>query len=310
MDERATGRRDTTGGVLIPMRVTIETIFGCNAQCDMCPIDLPTRRKKGIMPLALFEHIIDLLLPYREQLQMMDLFCLGEPLLDPHIFDRIRYVKARGFRQVGISTNAQLLDAGKQRRLLESGIDNVICSIDGVRKETHESIRRRTSFERVVENTRSAIRMRDEGNYRTRFVIRFIRQEANRGEWEAFKACWREVISPERGDFITVYDAHNWGGLVGTEGASPRPAIRKPACRDIFEVLYILADGSVPLCSQDWLHPTFNFGNVRERSPLEIFNDRRLNRIRQLHLNGDRDQLPMCRVCACDESDERKELFA
>lgn len=299
--------------MLIPRRVTIETIFGCNARCVMCPIDLPSRRKKGIMPPALFKHIVDSLLPYRGHLQMMDLFGLGEPLLDPHIFERIRYVKARGFRQVGISTNSQLLDVGKQRQLLESGIDNVICSIDGVRKETHESIRRRTSFEKVVENTRSAIRMRDAGNYRTRFVIRFIRQEANRGEWEAFKAYWRAVISPERGDFITVYDAHTWGGLVpgvGTEGVSRGTAIRKPACRDIFQVLYILANGSVPLCRQDWLHPRFNFGNVRTRPPLEIFNDRRFQRIRQLHLDGDRDRLPMCRVCTCDESDERKEIYA
>jgi sulfatase maturation enzyme AslB (radical SAM superfamily) len=292
---------------LVPKRVTIETIFGCNARCVMCPIDAPTERRKGVMPLDLFRGIIDSLVPYRDQLQMMDLFCLGEPLLDPHIFARIRYVKDKGFRNLGFSTNVDLLTEARQRQLLESGIDTVIFSIDGASKATHEGIRRRTDFDRVVAHATGAIRMRNEGGYATRFVVRFIRQEANAAEWPAYREFWAGVISPERGDFIAAYDAHNWGGQVG-DGCGAVAGSMRP-CQDIFDVLYILCDGTVPLCRQDWLHPNFNFGNVRDRPPLEIFNAARFHRVRGVHAAGRREQLPMCRTCGCDASADRKERW-
>ena len=43
----------------IPMRMQIETIFGCNAHCTMCPIDMPSKRKKGSMDFILFKKVID-----------------------------------------------------------------------------------------------------------------------------------------------------------------------------------------------------------------------------------------------------------
>lgn len=199
---------------LLPKRVTIETVFGCNAKCMMCPIDIPTSRKKGIMPFAMFTDLIDSLVPYKNNFEMMDIYGLGEPLLDPYIFERIRYVKGKGFHKVAISTNAQLLNEDKQRELLESNIDTVLFSIDGVEKKTHERIRRGTDFERVINNVLGIIEKRNVGNYRTRFVIRFIRQDANRLEWDAFKAFWPKHVSKDRGDFITTFDVHSWAGLV------------------------------------------------------------------------------------------------
>jgi len=128
--------------LLIPKRLTIETVFGCNASCTMCVIDLPTKRKKGIMPLEMSKYILDELASHKNQIEMLDLFSLGEPLLDPYIFQRIKYAKEKGFRNIAISTNADLLDKEKQKKLLETGIDTVLFSIDGVKKETHENIRR------------------------------------------------------------------------------------------------------------------------------------------------------------------------
>ncbi len=300
--------------LLIPKRVTIETIFGCNANCVMCPINLPTKRKKGIMPVDMFENIIDSLVPYKEHLQMMDLYCLGEPLLDPHIFERIRYVKGKGFRNLGIATNADLLNAEKQRLLLESGVDTVLFSIDGAKKETHESIRRGVTFERVVENCRSIIKMRNEGNYKSRFVIRFIRQDANRNEWEMYKQFWQARISKERRDFITVFDAHSWGGEVSTKDGilktdGRNPTIEKQPCYMIFDILYILSDGTVPLCSEDWHNANYNFGNINNSLPLEIFNCDRFNKIRDLHLAGNKNRMDICRECTLLYSLTTKEII-
>lgn len=301
------------GKFLIPKRVTIETIFGCNANCVMCPSNRPTKRKKGVMPVAMFNNIIDSLIPYRDHFEMMDLYCLGEPLLDPHIFDRIRYVKAKGFRNVAISTNADLLDVNKQKLLLESGIDSVLFSIDGVKKTTHESIRSGVDFDRVVENCQHIIKMRDEGNYPARFVIRFIRQDINRDEWQAYQQFWGSKISRNKRDFITAYDVHSWGGEVSSKKDVLRDrhisdALEKQSCNVLFDILYILSDGSVPLCNKDWLHPIYNFGNVKDQPALQIFNCKRFNQIREIHLAGNKNQLDICRECTVMYSLVTKEI--
>src|SRR3989344_5864138 len=191
--------------ILIPKRITIETIFGCNANCPMCVINLPTKRKKGIAPLEMTKIILDQMAPYKDKIRQIDLFGLGEPLLDPHIFERIKYAKKIGFKNIGISTNADLLNEEKQKKLLESEVDTVLVSIDGVKKKTHESIRKGVNFERIIENVQSIIKKRNSGKYKTRFVIRFVMQDLNENEWGDFKKFWRPKLSKEKKDFIMLY---------------------------------------------------------------------------------------------------------
>ncbi|MFC2005197.1 radical SAM protein, partial [Chloroflexota bacterium] len=192
--------------LIIPKRIQLETFYGCNAKCVMCVLSLPAVREIGIMPVEMSEYILDELSPYTDQVEMLDLIGIGEPLLDPHIFQRIKYAKEKGFRNIAIATNVELLDKEKQGKLLETSIDTVLFSIDGVKKETHEKIRRGLTFERVVENCQSIIKMRDEGAYKTRFVIRFIKQDINKGEWESFRKFWEPKLSREKGDLVIIYD--------------------------------------------------------------------------------------------------------
>lgn len=290
----------------IPRRLTIETVFGCNARCIMCPIDFPTKRKKQIMSTTLYESIIDSMAPYAKDIEKLSVFGLGEPLLDPKLCDRIRYAKARGFHDIGISTNAHLLTPDKREVLLETGIETVIFSIDGATKKTHERIRVRTDFDRVVENCLGTVRLRDRKGFNTRFVVRFVRQESNHTEWDAFRRFWLGVISPQRGDLITLYDMHSWGGEIARKaeilkGHVSDPIERMP-CHHL-HTLYILADGSVPLCNEDWLDSQFRLGNVRRTHPLDLYNSPKLKRIRDVHSAGKKNMIPMCRECTVLYSD-------
>lgn len=287
-----------TSDQLIPRRVTIETVFGCNAKCTMCVIDHPTERPKGVMDLGLFKRTVDALAPYRDRIEMFDLFALGEPLLDPHLFERVRYVKARGFRRLAISTNAHLLDHGRERALLESGIDTVICSIDGARKETHEAIRVKVDFDRATRNIRNAIALRNENGYTTRFILRFIRQRSNAAEWPEFRDTWRAVVSPERGDVVSVYDVHNWAGRIASKEEALRVAeIEREPCHHIFRNMMILANGALALCSEDMLDGAFRFGNVTEEDPIAAYNSERFRAMRRLHLAGRKPCVQTCSEC-------------
>jgi sulfatase maturation enzyme AslB (radical SAM superfamily) len=300
-----------TDDFIVPKRVTIETIFGCNAKCGMCVIDHPTARPKQFMDMELFKRTVDSLVPYLNNIEMFDLFALGEPLIDPHIFDRIRYVKDKGFKRLAISTNANVMIADKQTKLLESGIDTVIFSIDGFNKKTHEEIRKRVNFDRVMEFVQNIIKLRDAGNFSTRFIIRFIRQDSNRNEWDDYKIFWQSKISPERNDLVTAYDMHTWAGRIASKddvlNSDGRvEEIEREPCHHIFNNMMILANGAVALCSEDMLEGEFGFGNVRNQDPIEIFNSERFKKMRNLHLAGKKNVVETCSNCTLLYSEKQR----
>lgn len=298
--QRAAYNPHWNGERIIPRRIVIETIFGCNAACGMCVINHETSRTKGIMPMDQFTHLIDRLAPYRENVELFDLFGLGEPLIDPHLAERVRYVKVAGFRNTAISTNSHLLTAEKAVHLMEAGLDTVIFSIDGFSKEAHEAVRYRTKYDRVVKNCVEMIRLRDKGGYRTRFVVRFVRQPLNAHEWDDYQKFWRGIISPHRRDLLIRYDMHNWSAQIKGEDMGDGwrdPVIDTDPCHHVFEKLVILANGAVALCFEDILEAQFRFGNVFEEDPIDVFNSSRFNKLRKLHAAGKRCNLNICSGC-------------
>jgi radical SAM protein with 4Fe4S-binding SPASM domain len=299
----------------IPSRVTIETLHGCNAKCVMCPLSLPPKRKKGKMSMDLFTKIVNDLEPHRNHLTMIDLFGLGEPLLDPLIFDRIRLLKKYRFTGIGFSTNADLLDHDKAEEVIFSGLDNIIISIDGVRKETHEAIRKNTSFERVINNTLHFLSIRRDIRKGPRVVIRFIRQDSNRDEWDSFRSFWHQHLDHGMKDLITAYDVHTHGGeiAVNEESASSRNRlehIERQCCDQLFDILYVLNDGTVPLCSEDWYRAQFDAGNARYTNVIELFNSPVRMRVRDLHMRGDKSKIKKCRKCTVHYSAMTKETYS
>src|SRR5262245_51285805 len=292
---------DTADGYLVPKRLQIETVYGCNATCVMCALKNPLTRAAGAMSEELFRKVVDEMAPFAAQIEKVDLFGLGEPLLDKHIFDRIRYMKDRGFRGLAISTNAELLNEDRRVNLLETRIETVILSIDGTTKDVYEGIRRNLTFERVEENTRALIKLRDEGGYPTRFVVRMIRQESNRGQWPEFKARWLPLLSMHKGDLLIAYDVNTMGGEIGTRedliGDRYDPEIERMPCHMPFDRLIVLKDGSVPLCCEDVPKASYSFGNVADAPPMEIFNSEAFRAVRRVHAAGNKREMAMCRSC-------------
>jgi sulfatase maturation enzyme AslB (radical SAM superfamily) len=286
----------------IPRRINIENIYGCNAHCTMCNIDMKGSRKKGIMKLDLYKKTIDELAPYVDKIDEMDLWGLGEPLLDPHLFERIRYAKERNFRGIAISTNADLLVDEKQDQLLESKIDTVIFSIDGAKAETHEAIRVGVTFDKVIRYCEEIIEKRNKGNYPTRFVVRFIRQKSNRDQWDDFVNFWSPKLSKSRNDVLMVHDMHDWSGDIANEEDHLKYLVRQPEidaapCRYVNDTLYVLANGNVVLCAQDWLPSSWIFGNVNDTPPLEIYNNDKYNEVRKIHKEHRKMEMPLCAAC-------------
>jgi len=140
---------------LSDLMISIEPSNICNAECIMCPYQKMTR-KKEIRPMDLFKKIVDNCVSYG--VKNFNLNFYNEPFLDPFIFERIKYLKSKNAR-VQLFSNGSVINVEK---ILESGLDEIIFSIDGIKKETYELIRKGLNFEKVVNNVLFLIKKKKE----------------------------------------------------------------------------------------------------------------------------------------------------
>ncbi len=137
-----------------PVWMQVEPTSRCNLDCVMCV------RKKlkpwGDMSLEEFKSVMDKLpLLYGVQLQGQ-----GEPLLNEELFDMISYANNKGV-DTTVVTNGTLLSKKNVKRLLESGLDEVVVSVDSHKKEVYEKIRRGAKFDNVITNIQGLVKQRN-----------------------------------------------------------------------------------------------------------------------------------------------------
>ena len=126
-----------------------------------------------------FFKIVDDLKPFKEHIQYVTLHCNGEPLLDKKLHDKVKYLKVNGFRN-WVCNKCKHAYRKRSKQLIEAQLDTIIVSIDGIKAETHEKIRKGLKYEKVLTNVLNFIRLRNEFSVKnqtsTRVLVRFIMQ--------------------------------------------------------------------------------------------------------------------------------------
>ena len=121
-----------------PYWLTIDPTNICNLKCPFCPTGQGRNsRPKAMLPLDKFKWLMEELGPY---LIHIDFCNWGEPLLNKDLFEMIKLAK-RYRINTKIDSNFTVLDEGGIDKLLESGIDNIKVSIDGISPETYAKYR-------------------------------------------------------------------------------------------------------------------------------------------------------------------------
>ncbi|MEI6632622.1 MAG: radical SAM protein [Chlamydiota bacterium] len=269
-----------------PRVVAAENTNACNARCAMCPYPAMAR-PKGVMAMPLYRKIVDecALHPGVE----LRLSGFGEPLLDADLFARIRYAKEKGIEIVQLTTNASLLDGEKARGLVDSGIDEVMLSVDGWDRESYARIRVGLDFDRVRENARGLLCMRGEGR-KPRVVasiILFDEYASRRGD---IIAAWRDCA-----DRFFVKPPEDWAGQVRRPGGAALPRRPHIPCPYLWTQFLIAWDGTVGLCCRDFCDIRTPIGSVADRGIAEVWHGETLARIREGDARGRTQEV--CRGC-------------
>ncbi len=273
-----------------PKLMLIETCSACNLRCRMCPATLERQGQKSrgatVMDMSLYKKIIDQCSLFG--ITHINLNFYNEPLLDPLLFDRIAYAKSKNLI-VSMFTNATLLTEDKIERLLSSGIDLIVISIDGVTKKTYEKIRRGADFNMVIKNVLNLVKARN-GSSRKKPLIQFNMAitSDNIGEVAAFKS------------FSGLYADNCEVCPDRTMGALPRLLELKTnyafPCRHLWEQIVVMADGNVPLCSMDY-NCSVKLGDLSKQSLNKVLSSKTLNDVKKLHMGGQGNRITLCAHC-------------
>ncbi len=294
-----------------PRYFEIETVNTCNARCPMCTIE-DWNRHSPTMKDDLFAKIADEICAHADHVKRVSLYRDGEPLLDKRMAKRVKILKDGGIRNVGISTNVSLLNEKNSVDLLEAGLDEIVLSIDSLKKEVFEAIRLRLHFETVMENALRFISLRDRIRPQTSIWVRMIRQESNKDEWPAFYDYWRPKL--QRHDRCYYLNIHNWGGqLEGFNPVSPSYQPHVP-CVALWSLMVIFANGDVPMCNVDY-NNKHALGEVRTRSITELWQGHVQSERRARHLDGRKGEFDICANCTVwndpsDQYDTSKDFVA
>ncbi len=102
----------------------------------MCPIE-DLSAKKGKLTLDKFEYIISQFSFLRD----IGLYGIGEPLNNPRIVEMVKICKSKNIYTEFV-TNGTLLNEKKSGELIDSGLDKLFISLDSIRPENYESVRK------------------------------------------------------------------------------------------------------------------------------------------------------------------------
>ena len=293
----------TGGDISIPIMPAfyiIEPTNHCNYACPICPNRLYQSSEKGYMQFSLFEKIIEEIKDFADVIQ---LYWVGEPLLHPRIYDMIAYCKNNTRARVMISTNGSLLTPESSKRLLESGLDKLIVSMDASDSaEVYAAMRTNGSIDALNDNVRSLLRYADKLD----ITLQFILTNANEAEKELFIEKWKPF-----GVKISIQCLYTWANQLPelngfSSYMSPMIGNAHTPCADLWYKIAIHWNGEVSRCCFDWSFCN-TVGSLADSRLAEIWNGEQMQTLRQNHHCLCFDDL--CRGCDAWATEEEYEYL-
>jgi MoaA/NifB/PqqE/SkfB family radical SAM enzyme len=166
----------------LPRSLYLETTNRCDSKCQTCIRTFETLEPPADLTLERVQAIV-------AQFPVLDrvvLHGIGEPLLNPQIFDIVTYLKTR-VASVLFNSDGISLTSARAARLVESGLDEYRVSVDAATAATYRRLRGVDRFERVRTNVARLVGLqRQLGRTTPRVSLWFTATRANIDELPGF----------------------------------------------------------------------------------------------------------------------------
>lgn len=274
----------------------IETSNFCNARCTFC-VNPTMERKKMNMSDEIFEKTLFRLKELKQYPEMFRLHCLGEPLLDPHLFDKIKKLKEEFPKSsVGYASNFGIASQEYIDKIFESGQDFIVISLNTNSREEYQKTMK-LDYDKTIENVRVLLNEKSKRNSKLKITMSIVENEYNELEVRAFAEKWEregvDVRKLQQGKWvekkpIKIDDKKN------TEYKNH--TINNYVCQQLYQEICVLSNGDYALCCFDG-ESCLDLGNVKNTSIYEMFHNVKKNEIIRAMMHGE-SSLDLCNGCS------------
>lgn len=288
-----------------PLSISIEPTTSCNLRCPECPSGLRSfTRPTGMLEPNLFRKLIDEVHPW---LTNLTFYFQGEPFLNPGLLEMISYASGKGIYQT-TSTNAHFLDTETARKIVRSGLDHLIISVDGLTQEVYEQYRVGGNLSKVLEGIKNIVAAKKEIHSLTPLItIQFLVVKPNEHQIGQLKTVAQELgVDSVKLKTAQIYEYENGSPLIPDDLKYSRYLPDKNGkwkirsewankCWKMWSSSVITWDGRVLPCCFD-KDAKYQMGNITHQSFSEIWSGEKYDQFRTRLLKS-RADIDICRNC-------------
>jgi len=210
----------------MPFSLSIEPTTACNLGCPECPSGLKQfTRPTGKLDLGLHKKMIE---QVRQSVFYINYYFQGEPFIHPQFLDLIEEAKKNKI-YTATSTNAHFITKEMAGKIIDSGLDRLIISIDGLTQETYENYRVNGELNKVIQGTEFLLNAKKEKKSNTpHLIFQFLAVKPNEHEIDdVFKLGAKMEIDEVRIKSAQLYDYKNGNPLMPENEKYSRYKLKK-----------------------------------------------------------------------------------
>jgi len=272
-----------------PLYINAEATGNCNLMCVGCFRFSRKTEGRGYMNFNLFKKIVDEGKEYG--LKAINPSWLGESFLHPQIIEMINYAKSQDILDVVIDTNGTLINEEMSKKIIDSGLDRVVFSIDVATESEYNRVKCGSDFKEVNENINYLIDLKNKRGLRKPIVtVQVWDKGQNKDELMAFIYHWKN-----KADKIRVSNYH-YPDSKPNEKDKAKQEGKIFACPQLWQRLVVGWNGIVYPCLGDnaCREP---LGNLEETRIYDIWHGEKLTSLREKHKELKANELEMCLHC-------------
>lgn len=289
-----------------PYHYVIEPINVCILHCPLCPSGTGTlKRPRGRMSLRGFKEIVDQIAEYA---YFVDLYNWGEPFLHPQIFDMIEYASSRNI-STKISSSLNYFDERMAQQTVESGLEELVISVDGADQQTYETYRVGGNLDKVLGGWKALVEAKKSSRSPLPLItVRVLLNRHNESQIADIRELARKtgadnvVVAPILVDTDKPGDVEKWlpsdqrRSYYDYASGEDRTLRKGAACPYLWQTCVISWDGGVsPCCWYD--DPANDFGNVFVHPLQQIWNNAFYVSARRLFTGHPPERETICSRC-------------
>ncbi len=284
---------------------SVEGSSVCNLSCPECPTGLKSlKRISAHFPVELYHQFLE---EKWRDLIYLNFYFQGEPFLNKQLPNMIRDAADKRI-YTSVSTNANLINEVLAEKIVLSGLNRLIISIDGTTQESYEQYRKGGRLDKVLKATEyiQKYKKKHKSIY-PKIVFQFLVFRHNENEIQSIKTL-AEKYKIDKLELKTaqIYDFENKEELIPTIDRYSRYRKNEKGewviknklnhkCWRMWHSSVITQNGDVVPCCFD-KDADFQYGNINETSLKTAEKSTNYKNFRQL-IQDKRSKIEMCKNC-------------